>query len=556
MAVPAERLVELPRRRSPVDAALAALRPRQWSKNLLAFAGLVFAAKLGDASRWAEAGGAFAAYCALSSAAYLVNDVRDREHDRGHPVKKQRPIARGELSVAAALALAAGLTVAAAGIGAWLGLASLGLLLAFAALQLGYSFGLKHVVLVDVLMIGGLFVIRAAAGAEAVNVRISPWLLLCTALLALFLALAKRRGELVLVGARETPGRPVLEGYSLELVDQLVSVVAASTVIARGAGAGAADRRPDPGHRLPLGRDRGADPGLNLKRWAILALGLAVIVGLGLGLYADFGRLGDELGRFRWELFPAACGLTALNYLLRFWRWQRYLARLEIEIPVGRSLSIFVAGLTMTISPAKLGEVLKCGLLRRSFAMPVRRSAPVVLAERVTDATGVVVLAVAGGAGTDRWPLLALALAGVVVIVAVVRSPLLGRFAALGEAPAAARMLLGPRLLAGMTAVSAVSWFCECLAAYLCVRGLRLDLSLADTVVVFSLGSLAGALSFLPGGLGVAETSMTGLIRVLGDVSRAGAAAATVLIRLATLWFAVALGLVGLAVEERLARRR
>ncbi len=146
--------------------------------------------------------------------------------------------------------------------------------------------------------------------------------------------------------------------------------------------------------------------------------------------------------------------------------------------------------------------------------------------------------------------------AGVVVVVVVVRSPLLGRFAGLGEAPAAARTLLGSRLLVGMTAVSAVSWFCECLAAYLCVRGLRLDLSLADTVVVFSLGSLAGALSFLPGGLGVAETSMTGLIRVLGDASRAGAAAATVLIRLATLWFAVALGLVGLAVEERLARRQ
>ena len=208
----------------------------------------------------------------------------------------------------------------------------------------------------------------------------------------------------------------------------------------------------------------------------------------------------------------------------------------------------------MTITPAKLGEVLKCGLLRRAFAVPVRRSAPVVLAERVTDATGVVVLAVAGGAGTDRWPLLALALAGVAVVVGVVRSPLLGRFAALGEAPAAARTLLAGRLLAGMTAVSAVSWFCECLAAYVCVRGLRLDLSLADTVVVFSLGSLAGALSFLPGGLGVAETSMTGLIRVLGDVSKAGAAAATVLIRLATLWFAVALGVLGLAVEERLAR--
>jgi uncharacterized membrane protein YbhN (UPF0104 family) len=281
---------------------------------------------------------------------------------------------------------------------------------------------------------------------------------------------------------------------------------------------------------------------------------LAVAVAVGLGLYADFGRLGNELGRFRWELFPAAAALTTLNYLIRFWRWQRYLARLEIRVPPGRSLSIFVAGLTMTITPAKLGEVLKCGLLRRSFAVPVRRSAPVVLAERVTDATGVVVLAVAGGAGTERWPLLALALAGVAVIVVVVRSPLLGRFAALGEAPEAARVLLGTRLLAGMTALSALSWFCECLAAYLCVRGLDLDLSLADMVVVFSLGSLAGALSFLPGGLGVAETSMTGLMRVLGDVSRAGAAAATVLIRLATLWFAVVLGLVGLAVEERLAR--
>jgi glycosyltransferase 2 family protein len=306
---------------------------------------------------------------------------------------------------------------------------------------------------------------------------------------------------------------------------------------------------------LPLGRDGGPDPGNHLTRWILLAVALAAAVALGLGLYADFGRLGDELERFRWELFPAAAGLTALNYLLRFWRWQRYLARLEIEVPAGRSFSIFVAGLTMTISPGKLGEVLKCGLLRRSFAVPVRRSAPVVLAERVTDATGVVVLAVAGGAGADRWPLLVLALVGVVVIVVVVRSPLLERFASLGEAPAAARMLLGPRLLAGMTALSAASWFCECLAAYVCVRGLRLHLSLADTVVVFSLGSLAGALSFLPGGLGVAETSMTGLIRVLGDVSRAGAAAATVLIRLATLWFAVALGLVGLAVEERLARR-
>jgi uncharacterized protein (TIRG00374 family) len=144
----------------------------------------------------------------------------------------------------------------------------------------------------------------------------------------------------------------------------------------------------------------------------------------------------------------------------------------------------------------------------------------------------------------------------VVVVVVLVRGPFLGRFAVLGEAPGAAAALLETRLLVGMTALSAVSWFFECLAAYACVRGLRLDLSLADTIAVFSLGSLAGALSFLPGGLGVAETSMTGLIRVLGDVPKAAAAAATVLIRLATLWFAVPLGLVALAIEERLARNQ
>ena len=290
-----------------------------------------------------------------------------------------------------------------------------------------------------------------------------------------------------------------------------------------------------------------------------IAAVLVAVVALGLGLYADFGRLGDELASFRWELFPLALALTALNYLLRFWRWQRYLARLEIEVPTGRSFAIFLAGLSGTITPAKLGEVLKCGLLKRSFGVPVRRSVPIVLAERVTDASGVVVLAVAAGAGANRWPLLALALAGVAAIVLVVRSPLLERFSRLGEAPEAARALLETPLLLGMTALSAVSWFFECLAAYVCVRGLRLDLSLVDTVVVFSLGSLAGALSFLPGGLGVAEGSMTGLIQVLGDVPRAAAVAATVLIRLATLWFAVGLGLVGLAVEEwqyRSQRRR
>jgi 4-hydroxybenzoate polyprenyltransferase len=213
-------------------AALVALRPRQWTKNLLLFAGLLFAGKLGETSLWPDACIAFVAYCAASSAAYLANDVRDAGLDRDHPVKRLRPVASGELSAARALALAACLTAAALGGAAALGLGSLAFMAAFLTLQAAYSAGLKHVVLIDVLAIAALFVLRAGAGAAAVDVRISPWLLICTGLLALFLALAKRRAELVLVGADETPGRPVLEGYSLALVDQLVSIVAASTVIA------------------------------------------------------------------------------------------------------------------------------------------------------------------------------------------------------------------------------------------------------------------------------------------------------------------------------------
>jgi 4-hydroxybenzoate polyprenyltransferase len=229
----AARVVELPvrRSRSALDAAIVSLRPRQWSKNVLLFAGVVFAAKFGDWTRWWEAAAAFGAYCAASSTAYLFNDLRDVRHDRAHPVKRDRPIARCELSMGGALGLAFALAAVALGASAALGLASLLFMLSFLGLQAAYSLVLKHLVLVDVLAIGGLFAIRAAAGAAAVDVRISPWLVICTGMLALFLGLAKRRGELVLVGAERTPGRPVLEGYSLDVVDQLVAVAAASTLI-------------------------------------------------------------------------------------------------------------------------------------------------------------------------------------------------------------------------------------------------------------------------------------------------------------------------------------
>jgi 4-hydroxybenzoate polyprenyltransferase len=225
-------VLRLPIRRGPVRAALVALRPRQWSKNLLLFAGILFAGELGDVVRWVEALAVFAAYCLASSAAYLANDVRDAQSDRLHPLKRERPVARGELSRRTALALAAVLAAAGIALAVPLGPLTALLLGLFLALQAAYTLSLRNVVLLDVMAIAGLFVLRAAAGAEAVDVRISPWLLLCTALLALFLALAKRRGELVLAGRAATPGRAVLSGYSLPLVDHLVTVVTSATIVA------------------------------------------------------------------------------------------------------------------------------------------------------------------------------------------------------------------------------------------------------------------------------------------------------------------------------------
>jgi 4-hydroxybenzoate polyprenyltransferase len=209
-----------------------ALRPLQWTKNLLLFAGLIFAERYGDAASWIDALVIFVAYCAASSASYLVNDVVDIERDRAHPVKASRPIAAGAIAPRAALVVAGLLLAGALALAAALGWASAGLLVAFVGMQGAYSLWLKHLVIIDVSAIALLFVIRAAAGAVAVDVRLSPWLVLCSGLLALFLALAKRRAELAVAGSDHSARRPALGSYSLPLLDQLITIAAAATISA------------------------------------------------------------------------------------------------------------------------------------------------------------------------------------------------------------------------------------------------------------------------------------------------------------------------------------
>ena len=210
----------------------SSLRPGQWTKNLLLFAGLIFGGRLLDHDAVAAAVVAFAVFCALSGAGYLFNDVWDRDADRRHPLKQARPIASGELSVstatvAAAILASAGL-IAAALISPALALVAA----AYALLLVLYSVLFKHIVIIDVLTIAGGFVLRAIAGAVAVGVPFSAWLLVCTTLLALFLGLSKRRHELVLLGDSAVDHRRILHEYSPYLLDQMIAVVTASTLIA------------------------------------------------------------------------------------------------------------------------------------------------------------------------------------------------------------------------------------------------------------------------------------------------------------------------------------
>ena len=218
--------------RTTLVALVDAIRLSQWTKNLLLFAGLLFASEFDDPWRWLDAALAFACYCAVSSASYLVNDVHDAEADRLHPRKRSRPIASGRLGRRPALIAAGALDCLALATSATLGLRTVVLLSAFLLLQTIYTFLVKRIFLADVLTISGLFVIRASAGAAAVRVRISPWLLVCTALLALFLAFAKRRAELVRANTRDVPTRRVLAWYSTSLLDRLLLLTAISTIVA------------------------------------------------------------------------------------------------------------------------------------------------------------------------------------------------------------------------------------------------------------------------------------------------------------------------------------
>jgi 4-hydroxybenzoate polyprenyltransferase len=211
---------------------LLLLRPKQWSKNLLLFAGLIFSYSFTDAYFVYSSILAFISFCLLSSSAYIINDMFDVTEDRLHPKKKYRPIASGVITLRLATSISIALLIISLLIASQINLLFFLSSLFYYLLTLSYSVWLKHIVIIDVFAIAFGFLIRALAGAFAIEVSISPWFLICTLLLSLFLALTKRRQESISLAENGTNHRKVLEHYPLPFIEQLISIVTASTIIA------------------------------------------------------------------------------------------------------------------------------------------------------------------------------------------------------------------------------------------------------------------------------------------------------------------------------------
>jgi len=302
-----------------------------------------------------------------------------------------------------------------------------------------------------------------------------------------------------------------------------------------------------------------------LGRRLALGVGLGLLVVVGLMLYSDASALAGVLTTISWAPFGWALALSLAGYGVRVVKWEIYLRGLAIRLPPGPSVLCFFAGMVMSISPGKVGEVLKSFLLRRSYSVPVARSAPIVVAERLTDLMALLLLTSVGVASTGYgWPVLVAGTGLVAALVVVFAWAPAGRWTVrvsarlpgirrvssrLEEARAAMQALMGGRILFATLGLSLVAWGLEAVGTWLILDGLPgVDATLGEATFIYAFSTVAGALTMLPGGLIATEGSMIALLELTGGLATSSevATAATLLVRFATLWFGVALGAVAL----------
>ncbi len=307
---------------------------------------------------------------------------------------------------------------------------------------------------------------------------------------------------------------------------------------------------------------------IHLRRM-LAAMLVAVALYGGFAIWRGVDKMGGELARFEAWAFAAACALAFANYLVRWLRWEFYLARLEIRgVSRPDSLLTFLSGFVLTVTPGKVGEVFKSVVLQETHGVPVERTAPIVVAERVTDVIGVVVLIVCGSLGFSGGLLwAALGIGAVVVLLVIVSSRKLslvliglverlpGAFGRAGpklhRAYESLAVLLRPSNLVLPTLLSVCAWAMECAALWVILKGFGQSTGFGLATFFYATSTLAGALVPVPGGLGVTEASLQGQLQELGHVSPTASTASMILVRFATLWFAVLVGFLALTILRR-----
>lgn len=318
-----------------------------------------------------------------------------------------------------------------------------------------------------------------------------------------------------------------------------------------------------------------APSGARLGRQLIIATVIGALVFAGMSLYGDVRALLANLGRYRWSYFIGGLGLATANYAIRYLRWEYYLHRLGIRgVPKAESARIFVAGFVMSVTPGKVGEVFKSVLLYESRGVSVARTAPIVVAERLTDLFALVLLTALGTLALAEGSWVALGGGALVAVLWLAcawrplgelflriaeKLPVVSRLAPrFREAYESLHALAQPVPLGVATLLALVSWFTECAALWLIARGFPdVGIGWLEATFAYSAPTIVGAVAMMPGGLGVTEAGMTGVLERLADMSTVVATATTLLVRLATLWWAVLLGVGALALQRRaLSRRR
>ena len=301
----------------------------------------------------------------------------------------------------------------------------------------------------------------------------------------------------------------------------------------------------------------------SITRRLIAGLIFGFLVFLVVILVGDLQQVSDQVIHFKWIYFPLVLLLTLFNYLLRFFKWHFYLGQVGVkDYPLLKSARLFLAGFPLAVTPGKVGEALKGVWLEKETGLPVSKGISVVLAERISDGLGVLILSTLGVIAYPRyWPAFAIVLGGLIVLIVIIqirpaalwllelasKLPLLKKISGgLQEFYEGSYALFKPKSLLVAVGLGTVSWLGEGIGMYYVLRGLDVPggwetLSIAIFVLAFS--TVVGAVSALPGGLGAAEASIAGMLGLLLGLTRDTAAAATLLIRFATLWFAVALGL-------------